>query len=121
MLTGLPERGVSKSSSGGGEKSQTCEVSQHHVVRHVSVSAVAYLHDCAPAPTGHDDGLFFLENDSPDSLGRGAKLSHKCTLLQVPDLDTPVAAATDNPGVVELQAGHTVVMRCQSVNGLICG
>ena len=39
--------------------------------------------------------------------------------LEIPYLDAPVATAADNPRVIELQAGHTVIVRCQPMDRAI--
>jgi hypothetical protein len=75
---------------------------------HVSMSfwcdcaQLTYLHNGATAPAGHDNSLFFLEYDSPDSLGRATQLSYGNTSLEIPDLDATIAATADYPGVVKL-------------------
>lgn len=83
------------------------------------MSGTAYLHYCPPAAAGHDDGLFFLEDNAPHGFGGRAEFADERAFLQIPDLDAPVAASADDAGVVELQAGDAVVVRRQSVDGLV--
>lgn len=85
----------------------------------ITETLLTYLHDCAPTSAGHDNSLFFFEDHTPYSFGWGAEFADECALLQVPDLNTSIASTTDDAGVVELQAGNTVVMCCESVDGLV--
>jgi hypothetical protein len=63
------------------------------------------------------DTLFVLKGDTPDGLALGDELADEVTGLEIPDLDATVASTTDDTGVVELQAGNTIIMSCEAVDG----
>ncbi len=82
-----------------------------------AISSVAYLHNSPIRPTGHNNRLLILKGHSPNRFGRRAQLSHQLARLQVPDLDSPIAAAGHDARVVELQARDAVVVGRESVDG----
>jgi len=80
---------------------------------------VTYLHDGPSAPAGHDDRLFFLEDDSPDSFGRAAQLPHRNSCLEIPHLDAAIATTTYYPRIIKLQTRDAVIVRGQSMDRLV--
>lgn len=109
MLTGLLDLRSSNSSSGG-ENDHTCSCLVSVEVEHARRSETN-LHDSLAASACHDHGLLLFEDNPPDRLSWLAKFTHLSTSLEIPDLDAAIAAARDNAGVVELQAGDAVVVR----------
>lgn len=88
------------------------------LLRHADLVGQTYLHHCSVTPTSHDDGLFFLEGDSPHSFSGRSEFPNQLTGGDRPDLDPSITATTHDAVVVELQAGNAVVMRGQSMNRL---
>jgi hypothetical protein len=78
---------------------------------------LAYLHDSPAILQCHRDTLLIFKSHTPDSFGVCDKIADKIPRLEIPNLDPTIAAAADNPRVVELQACDAVVMGGKAVNG----
>lgn len=78
---------------------------------------LSYLHHGPAILQRHGNALFILKGDTPNRLALRDELADELAGLEVPDLDTPIAAAADNPRVVELQACDAVVVRRKTMDG----
>jgi hypothetical protein len=69
------------------------------------------LHDGSIVSEGHGYAFLILESHAPHSLTLSNQLANEVARFQVPDLNTAITATADNASIIELQAGHAVIVR----------